>query len=91
LVCFNKILLDNVADNLQAGVGERMISLPSNSNKQQDIQAVGLIMLELMEPGTSSVKVKSINLRDPQKWSKDATSFLRKTFEAATVDSLLRV
>ncbi|KAI9773398.1 MAG: hypothetical protein M1840_007613 [Geoglossum simile] len=74
-----------------AGIGERMICLPSSSNKEQDIQALGLIMLELMEPGTGLMQPRSITLTDPQKWSDEARSFLDKAFESAAADDLLKV
>jgi hypothetical protein len=68
-----------------------MICLPSNSNKEQDIQALGLIMLELMEPETGLIQPRSITLTDPQKWSKEARGFLDRAFESATADDLLKV
>lgn len=80
-----------MTDKLEVGIGESMISLPSNSNKQQDLQAIELIMLELMEPGTILTKSKSVTLNDPQKWSNEARNFLERTFKSTTVDGLLAV
>lgn len=60
--------------------------------EQKDIQALGLIMMELMEPDTSMLNPETIILKDPEKWSKQTgiKAFLA-AIETASLDSLRSV
>jgi len=64
----------------------------NNEMERKDLQAVGLIMMELMEPDTSMLFPETITLKDPEKWP-DQTgikAFLAAT-ETASLNSLRSV
>jgi len=77
-----------------ANVGDSMINRRTLNKEMErkDIQAVGLIMMELMEPDTSMLFPETITLNDPEKWSEQTgiKAFLAAT-ETASLDSLRRV
>lgn len=66
------------------------ISIASNQNEQQDSCAVGLLMVHLMELGTSLESPGSFILQDPDKWEESIKNFLQET-QHATGDNLVKV
>ncbi len=60
--------------------------------ERKDIQALGLIMMELMEPDTSMLFPETITLNDPEKWPEQAgiKAFLAAT-EISSLESLRSV
>lgn len=48
-------------------------------SEKRDLQAVGLLMIRLMEPSTSMNHPQSIDLAHPEKWDAAITYFLKKT------------
>ena len=42
---------------------------PTQEQKQEDVQRIGLIMIEIMEPATSLEDPGSTTLRYPERWS----------------------
>ena len=58
--------------------------------KQQDFRALGLLMVQLMEWGTSLRSPDSFTLQDPNKWEEPIKSFLQKT-QPATGEELQKV
>lgn len=59
---------------------------------QKDIRAIGLIMVELMEPETSMLYPNSITLQQPEVWNKNTgiKEFLAAT-ETSSLDDLRNV
>ena len=51
----------------------------SSQNEQEDFQALGLLMIRLMEKGTSLQHPDSIELRKPEEWDEEIKDFLNKT------------
>ena len=58
----------------------------SGEKEQEDIRALGLVMVELMEPDTSMLYPNSLTLQRPEEW-RDNTGI--KEFLAATETSSL--
>ena len=48
-------------------------------DERQDFQALGLLMIQLMELGTSLRSPTSLTLQDPDEWEEPIKDFLRKT------------
>ena len=59
-------------------------------NEQQDFQALGLLMVHLMELGTSLRSPESFTLQNPDKWEEPIKNFLQKT-QQSTGDQLEKV
>ena len=59
-------------------------------NEQQDFRALGLLMVQLMELGTSLRSPNSFILQHPDKWEEPIKDFLRKT-QNAVGDELQKV
>ena len=53
--------------------------ISSDTQTQDDYKALGLLMVRLMEPGTSHTNPDTLELREPQKWDSAIKSFLRET------------
>jgi hypothetical protein len=68
-------MLANVGQSLVASNG--MVEL----DMRKDTQAIGYIMMEMMEPGTNLENESTIDLRQPEKWldSWGIKSFLKAT------------
>ena len=77
-----------------ANIGDSMIDKRTLNKEMErkDIQALGLIMMELMEPDTSMLFPETITLKDPEKWPERTgiKAFLAAT-ETASLDSLRSV
>ncbi len=60
--------------------------------ERKDLQALGLIMMELMEPDTSMLSPETITLKEPEKWPEQTgiKAFLAVT-ETASLSSLRSV
>ncbi len=58
--------------------------------EKQDLRDLGLLMIRLMELGTSLTNPKSLELQAPEKWKDQIKIFLRKTQECSG-ETLLQV
>lgn len=56
-----------------------LTNIASAGDEQRDYIALGLLMVRLMEIGTSLTDPDTVNLKHPEKWNKDITEFLDKT------------
>lgn len=54
-------------------------AVASSGNEQEDFRALGLLMVRLMEFGTSLQDPDLLELRRPEEWDKQIVSFLKKT------------
>lgn len=54
--------------------------------ERQDIRAIGLIMIRLMEFKTSLQNPNSLVLQQPEKWNGDIKEFLIKTDSSSSED-----
>lgn len=59
-------------------------------SEKQDIRAVGLMMMRLMEPSTSLKNSDSLELEYPEKWDTAIKYFLQKT-GTSSCQNLLQV
>jgi len=51
----------------------------STHSSHQDIRALGLLMIQLMEIGTSLKDPQTLELQDPGRWDENIKIFLRNT------------
>lgn len=65
-------------------------NVASSGNEQQDFRALGLLMVRLMELGTSLQTPELVELQHPELWNNNITSFLRKTTHCPA-ENLLKV
>ncbi len=65
-------------------------NVASSGNEQQDFRALGLLMVRLMELGTSLQTPELVELQHPELWNNNITSFLRKTTHCSA-ENLLKV
>ena len=60
----------------------------ASSQEQQDVRSLGLVMVEMMEPGTSLEDPNTLILKGLRPWSGEIKSFLKKTENAGIKDML---
>ena len=76
---------------LAADIGKSMLNnVASSGNEQQDCRALGLLMVRLMEHGTSLQNPDLGELQHPELWNDNITSFLQKTTHCSA-EILLKV
>lgn len=77
-----------------ANIGDSMInkSTLNKKMKQKNIQVLKLIMMKLMKPDTSMLSLKTITLKEPERWPEQTgiKAFLAAT-ETASLNDLRSV
>ncbi|KAL2048941.1 hypothetical protein ABVK25_010794 [Lepraria finkii] len=87
-ILHGSVRVDNVMVNRNgsvklANIGQSMLKgTDSSQNEQKDFQALGLLMIRLMELGTSLQHPDSIELRKPEEWDEEIKDFLNKTTQS---------
>ncbi|KAI9732150.1 MAG: hypothetical protein M1834_004246 [Cirrosporium novae-zelandiae] len=86
------IVADNVLLNRDgnikiANIGESMLNGKSVDDRRKDHRALGLIMVQLMEPRTHITDPTTLKLQHPERWDSQIRDFLMQT-ELATSRSL---
>ena len=63
---------------------------PTQEQKQEDVQRIGLIMIEIMEPATSLEDPSSTTLRYPERWNgnTEILAFLSATADRCSARAL---
>ena len=66
---------------------------PTQEQKEEDVQRMGLIMIEIMEPATSLEDRGSTTLRYPERWSGNTEihAFLSATADRCSARTLKEV
>ena len=63
-----------------ANIGQSVLAnTTSTKNEQKDYRALGLLMVRLMEFGTSLRNPDSLVLENPEAWSESIKAFVRET------------
>lgn len=75
-------LTDSMLRSSAANVGQSMLEAVSSvGNEQKDIRALGLLMIRLMELGTSLESPDLLELKKPETWNDDIKDFLSRTIK----------
>jgi hypothetical protein len=63
---------------------------PRRDSQQIDVKSVGRVMKEIMEPGHAHLNPRSIDLIDPERWTRDIRDFQEQT-QTSCIPELLQV
>lgn len=56
------------------------------NEKNLDIQAIGYMVREIIEPGNSKLYPRNFSLKDPSKWNSDMLDFFKQTEKSSILD-----
>ncbi|KAL2049561.1 hypothetical protein ABVK25_010140 [Lepraria finkii] len=76
----NSIMVDRDGNVKLANIGPSMLrGAVSSHHEQEDLRALGLLMVQLMELDTSLQAPDSLELKNPDIWDEQIVKFLKKT------------